>query len=218
MSKIKMPDAFKTKMAALFSFLASLIIFFSSQSYNEEAESYMPMPQQVLLDVYNRPIGVQDLLVEATHNIGYSNEKEGGPSGDFATEAMLSFFSYNKDDLDNGEVLRVYREFFSEEKADRVYRDVFMNLSQQRIVQKQDGVVRARMIGDLNYVGQAVRDYETTAGLGLKSATFKFTGKILITVHAKDEFPTLYQFEVIVQRALIQDKIRAYQLIQLDLL
>jgi len=218
MNKIKMPESFKTKMAALFCCLASLVIFFSAKSYNEEAEAYMPMPQQVLLDVYNRPIGVQDLLVEATHNIGYNNDKEGGPSGDFATEAMLSFFNYSKDDLDSGEVLRVYREFFSEEKADRVYRDVFMNLSQQRIVQKQDGIVRARMIGDLKYVGQAIRDYETTAGLELKSATFKFTGKILITVHAKEEFPTLYQFEVIVQRALIQDKIRAYQLIQLDLL
>jgi hypothetical protein len=218
MNKIKMPGAFNSKMAALFSCLVSVCIFFSAKNYNEEAEGYLPMPQQVLLDVYNRPIGEQDLLVEATHNIGYNNNEEGGASGDFATEAMLSFFSYNKDDLNSGEVLRIYREFFSEEKADKVYQDIFMNLSQQRIVQKQDGIVRARMIGDIKYVGQAVRDYETTAGLDLKSATFKFTGKILITVHAKDEFPTLYQFEVLVQRALIQDKIRAYQLIQLDLI
>ena len=74
------------------------------------------------------------------------------------------------------------------------------------------------MIGDVKYVGQALRDYETAGGLALKSATFKFTGKLLVTVHAKEDFPTLYEFEAIVQRALIQDKIRAYQLIQLDLL
>ena len=218
MQKIKMPESFNTKMAALFAFLVSVMLFFSAKSYNEEATNYMPMPQQVLLDVYNRPIGAQDLLVEAHHNIGYRSQKEGDSAGDFTTEAILSFFSYNNDDLQSGEMLRRHREFFSEEKADNVYRDVFMTLSQQRLVQKQDGIVRARMIGDVKYVGQALRDYETAGGLALKSATFKFTGKLLVTVHAKEDFPTLYEFEAIVQRALIQDKIRAYQLIQLDLL
>lgn len=205
-------------MAALFAFLVSLMLFFTAKDYNEEATSYKPMPQQVLLDVYNRPIGAQDLLVEAFHNIGYRKKKEGDAAADFTTEAILSFFTYTNDDLKSGEMLRRHREFFSEEKADKVFKDVFMTLSQQRIVQKQDGIVRARMIGDVNYVGQAVRDYETTGGLELKAATFKFTGKMLVTVHAKDDFPTLYEFEAIVQRALIQDKIRAYQLIQLDLL
>lgn len=205
------------KLTALFCCLMSFLLAVCSYSFLAEVEDYQPMPKQVFLDVYSRPIGDQSLLSEVKHSMAYRSETEGQSAGDFAKEALLYLFSYSKDELASTEMYRRHHEIFSDVVADDVYLNVFSLLSHQKIVMAQDAIVRARVIGDLYYEGRADWNYESTAGLDLKSATFKLTGQVMITVHASEIYPTLYKVELIVQRALVQDKIRGYQLIELRL-
>jgi hypothetical protein len=212
---------YQDRLTALFGVVISLVVVYFSYSHYAVSSSYEPMPQQVFLDVMNRPIGLQDLLQPANHNPQYRKDlgdsgTEGVSAADFSKEALLTVFKYNKKDLQSGKVLANFRLFMSEEHADKLYTNIFTNLSQQRVVIATDGHVRARLIGELEYVGS--RDdmpYESRSGLTLTSIGYMFKGKMVLTAHGADRYPTIYDVTLITQRALIQDKIKGYQITDL---
>jgi hypothetical protein len=209
-------DYLSKKLTAIMALLVSVLILIMSYFYSDAAIFYKAFPQQVFLDVYNRPIGTQDLLVDTNHNPKYRiNTGKAETAIDFFRESMLSVFNYTKGDLVDGVVYTRFKTFCSEDVGESLYRDVFVNLGQQRVVLAQDGLVDAKFIGETTYVGKAVRDYVSVSGLGLESMTYKLEGKILITAHGESQYPTVYSFSALVQRALIQDKIKGYQIIEL---
>ena len=59
--------------------------------------------------------------------------------------------------------------------------------------------------------------YQTTSGVFLDARTFLVTGTFMVTVHADKDYPTVYNLRVIVQRALVQDKMMGYQIISMEL-
>ena len=210
---------YQDKLTAVLAIIISGITLISSYFHYGDATSYRALPQQVLLDVFNRPIGDQDLLVETTHNPQYrENTGLAETSSDFTKEALLDLFTYDFEDLESGRQLKKFTVWLENDVGERLYSDVFVNLSQQRIVMAQEGYVRAKMIGELEYIGSAEREYVSRAGLGLLAMTHKFTGKMIVTAYADDEYPTVYNnVTIIVQRTLLQDKIKGYQIVQLEL-
>lgn len=209
---------YKDKLTALLGMLFGIVVALSGYIHYDSSSEYQPLPQQVFLNPYNQPIGEQDLLKDATHNPQYrKTKKEGETAHDYLKDFLLSTFTYNKNDLESGKVLDDFLLWCSEDEAIELYSDVFVNLGQQRIVVAQDGLVRARIIGDLSYVGGAKRPYVSTSGIELNSLTHKFEGKMIITVHGEKLYPTVYTVTALVQRALIQDKIAGYQVVSLEL-
>ncbi len=209
---------YKNKLTALFGVLIGLAFLVTGYNHYQSSVTYRPLPQQIFLNTYNQPIGPQDLLVDATHNPQYRKTTDKGETAeDFLKEFLLDTFTYNKGDLESGSVLKDFLRWCSEEEALAIYQGVFVNLGQQRIVMAQDGLVRARIIGDMDYLGWAQRPYESTSGLDLKSMTHKFKGKVVVTVYGDKSYPTVYSVTAIVQRALIQDKMQGYQLIDLEM-
>jgi len=210
---------YQYKLNSLLAVIVSMIVAYFSYEYYESSKSYRPIPQQVILDIYNRPIGVQNLLKEISHNPQYRKQTPRGaePAEDFLKEALLSLFNYDRNDLDSGVVLENFTKWLEPGEGERVYSEVFVNLSQQKIVDAQDGIVRSRIIGDFNYVGTMERPYVSSAGLDLVAITHKFTGRMVITAYGEREYPAVYNnVTAIVQRALLQDKYHGYQIIQLD--
>lgn len=211
------PLWFQEKLSAILATVIGAITLYFANVYHNQSLEYVPLPQQVLLDSYHRPIGVQNLLEDTFHNPHYRTGNQGEPGADFAKEKLLDLFTYNKDDLTSGKVLSRFRDAFSEGKGEEVYQRIFVNLSSPRIVMAQDAIVRARVIGNLEYNGEATLPYETISGLPLESKSFQYTGKMMMTVHAESTFPTLYDVVIEVQRALLQDKILGYQIIRMEL-
>ena len=215
--KTSFPTWFQQKLLSIFSVLVSFVLLFLAYIHHGAQMEYVPKPQQVLVDVYHRPIGSQNLLNDTFHNPHYRKGDQGETGADYSKEMLLTLFTYNKDDLTNGVVLERFRHAFSEGAGEEIYQNVFVNLSQPRIVMAQDALVRARLIGNLNYEGEALWDYRTLSGLPMQSKTFQYTGKLMITVYAEETYPTLYDVVIEVQRALLQDKIKGYQIIRMEL-
>lgn len=212
-----LPLWYQEKLFAIFSCLISAVVIVMCYFHYESSLDYVPVPQQVLLDAYHRPIGIQDLLKDTSHNPHYKTGDAGETAGDFTKEMLLHLFTYDKEDLESGTVLSRFQMAFSEGEGESIYQKIFVNLSQPRIVMAQEAIVRARIIGSLEYVGENVWEYRTLSGLKLNSKTHQFKGKMMITVHGEETFPTLYTFVIEVQRALLQDKITGYQLLRMEL-
>lgn len=210
---------YKNKLTAILGMLIGLVLLASSYYHYQTAKEYNALPQQVILNVYNQPIGVQDLMSDTFHNPQYrrSTQNNGETPEDFLKDALLDMFYYTKEDLEDGEVLRRFQYWCYEEVAETLYKDVFVNLGQQRIVLAQNGLVDIRIIGDFTYVGKASRPYKSTSGLRLDSLTHKFEGRVVVTAYGEKEYPTMYTMTALVQRALLQDKSKGYHLVELEL-
>lgn len=210
---------YKHKLTAVCAVVVSLLILFVNYNHYKKSAEYQPMPQQVLLDVYNRPIGEQDLLTDTFHNVSYRfSDGDGATPMDFAKEAMLRLFSYSHRDLRSGEMLNRFIRYMEPSEGVSVYQDQFMNLSHQRIVLAQEGVVRARFIGEPEWMGQAETSYRALSGLRLRAMAHQFTARIIVTTHADDIYPTVYNdVTITVQRALLQDKLHGYQIISMEI-
>jgi hypothetical protein len=207
---------YQNKLNAIFALFVSLFGVYFAYDYWGEAKVHIPKPQQVLVDMEHRPVGVQNLLSHGNYNRAYRKDELG--AADFAKEGLLTLFTYNKTDLESGKLHARFDHWLSSDEMETIYEDLFLRHSVQKIVKAQDGLVRARILGDLTYVGEAERDYETSGGLEVKAKTYKFTGKIMITVHGnEDEYPTLYSVSILIQRALLQDKIKGFQIVELGL-
>lgn len=208
---------YQNKLTAIFGVLVGLLFSYLSYLHYESAKGYRALPQQVFLNIYNQPIGEQNLLKDSFHNPLYRKGHNGETPADFLKEAMLSLFKYNKKELNDGTVLKRFYTWCSEDEVENLYKNIFVNLGQQRIVLAQNGIVEARLIGEFEYIGQATRPYESVSGMELNALTHKFTGKILITAFGDNNYPTVYSVTVLVQRALLQDKIKGYQIIDLEM-
>ena len=213
--------------------IISVLTFLFSLNFMLGAQDYEPIAQRVLLDSYNRPVGDQDLLSMAKHNPDYPvpegaatarsgkgiGEDDAAPAKAFAQHMMLDIFNYGRADLESGEVLRKFLRWCSEEEAIDIHNNAFRDLSQQRIVMKQDAFVRPELVGDFEYVGFTTnRPYESMANYTVnETITMLFKGRMLLTVYANKNFPTYYDIELQVQRAVLQDKIKGYQCTELSL-
>lgn len=212
-----LPPWFQEKLFSLLCAIVSALTCYMAYSHYQNSLEYVPLPQQVLLDAYHRPIGVQNLLEDTFHNPHYRTGTEGETGADYAKEMLLTLFTYNKDDLVSGRVLNRFQNIFSEGEGENVYQNVFVNLSEPRIVMAQDALVRSRVIGNLTYIGSAAWPYRSLSGLPMMAKTHQYEGKMMITVHGEDTFPTLYSVVIEVQRALLQDKITGYQILRVEL-
>lgn len=210
---------YKNKLTAILGVLVGFSLAISAYFHYQSSIEYNPLPQQVILNVYNQPIGEQNLMADTFHNPQYrvSTQRNGETPEDFLKDALLDMFDYTKEDLESGEVLSRFQYWCYEEVADELYSDVFVNLGQQRIVIAQNGLVDIRLIGDFNYVGSASRPYKTTGGLRLEALTHKFEGRVLVTAYGEKEYPTMYKVTALVQRALLQDKSKGYHLVELEM-
>lgn len=220
MHDVRSAPNYNNKLTALLGVILGLFLVYTSYQNFDSALSYRPLPQQVFLDIYNRPIGEQNLLLPANHNPGLrktTSMKGGETAADFVHYAMVDIFDYNADELRDGDVYDKFQKYLYEKVAVKLYRNVFVNLGQQRIVKAQDAVVRGRVVGDLSITQPKIMPYQTTSGVMLNARTFLVTGTFLVTVHAEKEYPTVYNLRVIVQRALIQDKMMGYQIVSLEL-
>lgn len=198
--------------------LCSIILFFIGYSIVSDAKGYMPVPQQVFLNVYNQPVGSQDLTQDTNHNPEYRSGNKGAAAGDYLKHAILNSFSYDKDDLEEGRVLQNFYKFFSAAEAEKVYGNIFVNLSQQKIVMAQDAIVRARVIGDWEYKGKAIWPYHrSVVERSIPALTHKFEGKVVMTAYGDSDYPTVYSVTALVQRTMLQDKLTGYQIIQLEM-
>ncbi|MEG3764861.1 hypothetical protein [Alteromonas sp. 14N.309.X.WAT.G.H12] len=212
--------AYNEKLTGLLGVILGFLLVVVSYNSYRSALSYRPPPQQVFLDIYNRPIGTQSLLLPTHHNPGLrktTSERNGETATDFVHLAIVDMFNYNSAQLDNGEVFDKFQTYLSERIAVKIYRDIFLKLSQQRIVKAQEGVVRSRVVGELEISNPRNLPYQTTSGMTLEARTFRVNGTLLVTVHAEKEYPTIYTMSAIVQRALIQDKLMGYQIVSLEL-
>jgi len=208
---------YQNKLTSIFGVVVGVAFAFFSHSHYQSAKAYRALPQQVFLNIYNQPVGPQDLLKETYHNPIYRKGTNGETPNDFLKEAMLSLFHYSKSDLKDGTVLKKFYTWCSEDEVENLYKNVFVNLGQQRIVLAQNGIVEPRLIGEFTYVGRATRPYESVSGLKMDALTHKFTGKLLITAFGDSNYPTVYNVTALVQRALLQDKYKGYQIIELEM-
>lgn len=209
---------FQKKLTAILAVISGITMCFVSYWHLSTALNYQPMPQQVFLDVYNRPIGLQTLRDHTFHNPDYESPvSEGGPARDFLQEAALTLFNYGRPDLTSGDMLDRFIIWCSEDEAIDLYQNAFASMGQQRIVMAQDAIVESRFVADMKYIGSALRPYETTSGLRMQAQTYKFEGTFVVNVHADKVYPTVYKLTALVQRAMIQDKIKGYQLIELEM-
>jgi hypothetical protein len=212
-------SSFQKKLTAILAVISGIAMCFVSYWHLDSAISYTPMPQQVFVDVFNRPIGAQTLSGHTFHNPDYDSPvNEGGPARDFLKESLLNLFNYGKYNLTSGGMLDRFNLWCSESEANELYMNAFVSLGQQRIVIAQDALVESRLVGDLKFIGDAFRPYETTSGLSLRAKTYKFEGTFIVNVHADKLYPTVYTVTALVQRSMIQDKIKGYQLIELEML
>lgn len=209
---------YKNKLTSIFGAILGLAFMFFGYHYYQTSKLYNPLPQQVILNIFNQPVGEQDLMIDTHHNPQYrKTTSKGETAADFLKNGLLTLFTYTKEDLESGGVLSSFKYWCSEDEAENLYKDVFVNLGQQRIVRAQNGLVQIRIIGDLNYIGKASRPYESISGLKLDSLTHKFTGKIIVTAYGGKEYPMVYDLTALVQRALLQDKEEGYQIIELEM-
>jgi hypothetical protein len=220
MDEFRTNPQFNSKLTAILGVILAIVLLYSSYGNLQQAIAYSPLPQQVFLDVYNRPIGEQSLLVPASHNPGFRKTKSlnsGETAADFTKYALLDIFDYNYEDLKNGSVFDKFQNYMYEDVASSLYRDVFANLGHQRIVMSQNGLVRGRFTSALKASSPKIFNYKTNAGVTIEARTFLVEGTFILTAYADKEFPTVYQMKAIVQRALIQDKMMGYQIISLEL-
>ncbi|APD91905.1 hypothetical protein BM525_18665 (plasmid) [Alteromonas mediterranea] len=211
---------YKSKLTALLGVVLGAFLVYTSYQHTQAALDYRPLPQQVFLDTYNRPLGEQNLALPANHNHGFrktTSLAKGETAIDFAHYALVDMFDYNADELNEGQVFHKFQKYLYEKVATKLYRTVFINLGQQRIVKAQEALVRGRVIGDLQISQPKMLDYQTTSGVFIKARTFLVTGTFMVTVHADKDYPTVYNVRLIVQRALVQDKMMGYQIISMEL-
>ena len=209
---------YQNKLTSIFGIVTGSILLFGSISHLDTAQDYSPLPQQVFTDTYNRPIGNQDLMRDTFHNMDYEQGPGASPSKDFLHETLLSFFNYGAKELLDGTMLNRFEKACSEDIAFDLYSQVFLNLNQQEIVKEQDAVVVSQVIGDIEQVKSGAFKYKTTSGINKNALTFQFRGVLKVVVMGQEDFTTVYRFEALVQRAMIQDKMRGYQLIDLEML
>lgn len=208
----------ENKMAAVSACLLSFLLLLLTYFYWSGAMDYRPSSQRIFLNTYNQPVGQQDLLVDTFHNPQYrKSTTEGETPGDFLKHAVLNLFTYKKSDLEDGTMLKRFKLWCSEDAAEQLYTNNFVNLGQQRVVMAQDGLVRARVIGDFKYIGKAVRRYESMSGLVMPALTHKFEGRMLVSTYGDKAYPTFYTVTALVQRAMLQDRLAGYQIVELEM-
>lgn len=67
---------YKNKLTAILGMLIGLVLLASSYYHYQTAKEYNALPQQVILNVYNQPIGVQDLMSDTFHNPQYRRDRK----------------------------------------------------------------------------------------------------------------------------------------------
>lgn len=215
---VESAESQKNKMAAVGACLLSFFLVFLTYFYWSGAMDYRPPVQKIFLNTYNQPVGQQDLLVDSFHNPQYrKSTTEGETPGDFLKHALLNMFTYKKSDLEDGTMLKRFKLWCSDETAEQLYTNNFVNLGQQRVVMAQDGLVRSRIVGEFKYIGKAVRRYDSMSGLVIPALTHKFEGRMLVSTYGDKAYPTFYTVTALVQRAMLQDKLAGYQIVELEM-
>jgi len=179
------------------------------------ADSYDPNPSRIYVDMANKPIGAQNLLGYANHNRDYRKGEDGVK--DFLKETMLRQFTFAFDDISSQRHRDEMRVFYSDKGFEEFY-PMFLGTSYMKLVDAQKGLVEARMIGEPSVEGSTeTYAYEGRNPVKPQVVTFLVTAKVFVDVAGNESVSQLYNIRSYVQRALVEDKLRGYQIVRMEL-
>lgn len=205
-------------VASIFFSLMSLLFLFYSWLAIKEWIQYESRSQYIILDSNYKNLPAQDIQQAQSFSAKMRSGTPEAPQ-DFVGKALLTTFSFTPEDLTSGKVQQNFFDFFSEDVAVKLYEENFKNRSLAKIVNTQQAIAQARLLGDMEYEGVAIIDYISKSGRysSVKASAYKFKGQMMIDVQGKKNLTQLLRFEVIVQRAFVQDKILGYQIVLLKM-
>tara|TARA_R110000765_G_scaffold222613_3_gene326719 strand:- start:568 stop:1071 length:504 start_codon:yes stop_codon:yes gene_type:complete len=163
----------------------------------------------------NKPIGSQDLLGFANHNKQYGVGLDGVK--DFLKDTLLRQFTFTFDEITTQSHRDEMRVFYSDKGFSEIYPS-FLDLSYMKLISAQDGIAEARMIGEIKVVDSTTSyKYEGRNPIKPEVRTFLLTAKVFVELYGNEEVSQLYNVRAYVQRAYVEDKLRGYQIIRLEL-
>lgn len=193
--------------------LLALSVLAISFFYVSGAMDYRANPSRIYVDMMGRPIAEQNLLGFAEHNEGYGKGRDSVTS--FGREAILTLFNYHFSDFVSGAHKQKTLPFFSAQSFDEIY-GLFQSLTFNRVVEAQEGIVESDVVGEISYIGSTTSlRYQGSSNETVSS--FKVNGTLVVEVNADTSEKEVYKFELYIQRAPIQDKVRGYQVVQLEI-
>jgi hypothetical protein len=196
----------------------SIIIFCICLFLYIDNRNYKPIGQFILLDSEHKPIGNRSLLADVYINNGHpKSNKNGELAVSLASEALLDMFNYDYLDFVNGETFKNMNYWLSE-RIILSYYEKFKTLTFQKIVMAQKGIVSAEILG-LELKKRGIFPYIGVDGIKKDALTYLVEGKMILTIHGyKEDYPIVYNVQVVLQRASIKDRQSGYQIISIDLI
>lgn len=205
----------KERIQGYYNVLFALFFCLAFYGFFTSSSEYSPNHSKMYVDMGNKPIGKQDLLDYANHNRQY--RKGEGSVEDFLKEAMLRQFTFAFDEISSELHRDRMRFFYSDKGFEEVYPS-FLSLSYMKLIEKQEGYSEARFIGELKVEGETTTyPYEGSSILKPETNTYLVTGKLFVEVTGNETVNQFYDLRAYVQRALVEDKMRGYQVIRLEL-
>lgn len=206
---------FNERIQGYFNVFVALCFCVAFYGFYTSAKSYNPNESRVYVDMANKPIGNQDLLGYATHNRQYGKKEKSVQ--DFMKETLLRQFTFTFDEISSQSHRDEMRMFYSDKGFSEFY-PLFLGTSYMKMVDKQQGIAEARMIG-LPVIENSTLSYPYEGRNPVKPTvrTFLVSAKVFVDVSGEESVSQLYKVRAYVQRALVEDKLRGYQIIRLEL-
>jgi hypothetical protein len=205
----------KERIQGFFNIFVAALFCLAFYSFYSSSVDYRPNESRIYVDMANKPIGKQNLLGYANHNPQYGKDKDGVT--DFITEGLLRQFTFTFDEISSNSHRDEMRVFYSDKGFNELYPD-FLNLSYMKLIDTQEGIAEARMIGK-PVIKDSTTSYEYEGRNPVKPQviTFLVTAKVFVEVFGNEDVTQLYNVRAYVQRAYVEDKLRGYQIIRLEL-
>ena len=205
----------KERIQGYFNILIAVLFFLAFYYFYSSSVDYRPSESRIYVDMANKPIGAQDLTAFADHNPQYGKGLDGVK--DFLTEGLLRQFTFRFNEIESSSHRDKMRVFYSDKGFAEVY-PTFLKLSYMKLIKAQDGIAEARMVGDAK-VDDSTTTYPYEGRNPIKPTvrTFLVTAKVFVELSGNEEVTQLYNVRAYVQRAYVEDKLRGYQVIRLEL-
>jgi len=205
----------KERIHGYFNVFVAVCFCVAFYGFYSSASDYKPNESRVYVDMENKPIGRQNLEGYANHNRQYGVNEDSVK--DFMKEGLLRQFTFSFDEISKQEHRDEMRVFYSDKGFDEVY-PTFLGLSYMKLIEKQKGFAEARTIGEVK-IEQSTLSYEYEGRNPIKPQvrTFLVTARLFVDVSGNEEVSQFYNVRAFVQRALVEDKLRGYQIIRLEL-
>jgi len=205
----------KERVQGYFNIVVAVCFCVAFYGFYSSASDYQPNESRVYVDMGNKPIGYQNLVGFATHNRQYGQKEQSVK--DFMKEVLLRQFTFTFDEISSQTHRDEMRVFYSDKGFNEFY-PLFLNTSYMKLVDRQNGIAQARTIGQPEIEASTLSyTYEGRNPIKPEVRTFLVNAKIFVDVTGEEEVSQFYNVRAYVQRALVEDKLRGYQVIRLEL-